>query len=227
MDRPVTTLDAARALVASPRWPAVRTFLWDFLPLVHPARLAPLAPRCPGFDLATPATLPPRVKTALLAELRVEPAWHDFPATDHSRLLLLPPATLDSIARWLGALSCADALRRVTSGPAVRALKTALPGIYPDLFAFAPYFARHPLAPAAGTADAADPAPAAIPARGRALLLAHLSALPPPLLHRFRLLFPPDAEPAPDPALPGPPPPEAVLLLLKLKFPEAHALCSS
>lgn len=225
MDRPVASLETARALVAAPVWTAVRTFLWDFLPLVHPSRLAPLAARYPGFDLATPATLPPRIKAALLAELGVTPVFHDFPATDRSRYLLLPSATLDSIARWLGALSCAPALRRVTSGPAVRALRAALPGIYPDLFTYAPWFDRHPVAPA--DADAEAPAPESIPARGRTLLLNHLSALPAPLLHRFRLLFPPDAEPAPDPDLPDSPPPEAVTLLLKLKFPEAHALCSS
>jgi hypothetical protein len=155
--------------------------------------------------------------------LDVDPCFHPFPADDNSRLLLLDADTLVSIAHWLGALSTADALRRVTRGPDVAALKTALPGVYPAVFSYAPYFAKSALPPAS------DPSPDAIQTLGFSLLHATLAHLPPPLLRRLALKLPASAQ-LPDPSN-GPTVQRSngptIKLLLKLRFPEAFALCCS
>ena len=245
---------AARSLVASPLWPRLRDFLWRFPSQIHPSRTESLVVRWFG-SLAVqendPTTKPsnhqttkppnyqtlsrsPRLSRWLASEFEVEPCFHDFPSTDLSRLLLLDSATLESIALWLGALSTADALRRVTDSATVRALKTALPGIYPDLFSYTAYFAK--LLPPTST----DTTPSAIRTLGFTLLYAPLSTLPSPLLHRLHLKLPSDA-PAPTTLPPSdhpttqppnhqttkPPNHQTLQLLLKLRFPEAHALCFS
>ena len=85
-------------------------------------------------------TSSPRVKRYVLSSLGVEPCFHRFPKEDGSRLLLLDGETLELIVKWLGALSCAGALRRVTNGATVRELKAALSGVYPEVFGYTMYF---------------------------------------------------------------------------------------
>ena len=133
------TVEGARELVANKAlWSRIRDFLWDFAPQVHPSWLG---------DLGLPESLngSVRAKNFLLAQLGVEPCFHTFPREDGSRLLLLSGATLESVAKWLGALACADALRRVTDGAVVRGLKAALPGVYPEVFRYLPYFSKFDL----------------------------------------------------------------------------------
>ena len=220
-------ISAARSLVASPLWPRLRDFLWRFAGQIHPSRLSTI-PSIPSIS-SIPSS--PRLSRWLLSELKVEPCFHTFPPTDLSRLLLLDSDTLVSISLWLGALSTADALRRVTRGPEVAALKTALPGIYPNLFSYTAYFAKH-LPP-----TSSDPAPSAIRTLGFTLLHSSLSHLPAPLLRRLHLKLPSDA-PAPpsndstteqsnDSTIQRLNDPTTLKLLLKLRFPEAHALCFS
>ena len=211
-------IETARALVSnSTLWPHVRAFLWDFAPFIHPSHLADHRP--------VAADASPRLKRMALAALGVEPCFHDFPAADASRLLLQDAETFDAIAKWLGAVSNADRLRRVTSGSAVRELKAAMPGVYPDVFAYTAYFGRFKSdAKAEGPVSASS-----VVADGYAQLASLLAPLPAQLLLRLRLRLPADA-PMPgaaDAAGKAPAPLEKVLLVLKLRFPEAYALCSS
>ena len=213
---------AARDLVASPLWPRIRDFLWNFASQIHPSHLSTLpVPAVPGVPEVTALPPSPHISRWLLTEFKVEPTFHTFPADDLSRLLLFDSSTLESIALWLGALSTADALRRVTDSSTVRSLKTSLPGIYPTLFTYTPYFAKllPPTSP--------DPAPTAIRPLGFTLLFSTLSHLPAPLLHRLKLKLPSDAPPPPNHQTTKPPNHQPIKLLLKLRFPEAHALCFS
>ena len=117
------TMDEARALVSDTAlWPLMRDFLWDFSAQVHRSWIE-------GLELLAPLNLDsqsilenPRVKRFVLERLGVEPCMHTFPKDDWSRLLLLGGDTLIAIAKWLGALACADALRRVTDDKVVREL---------------------------------------------------------------------------------------------------------
>ena len=171
-------IDSARALVSDAAlWPRVRDFLWNFAPQVHPSWLE----NHPTIKLSNHQTIlnSPRISRWLLAQLHVEPCFHPFPSDDLSRLLLLDSSTLVSIAHWLGALASADALRRVTRGTDVAALKTALPGVYPAVFSYAPYFAK-----------------SALPPRHR----------PHSLRHSRQWLLPPPLRPLPPPFPPPPPP---------------------
>ena len=128
------TLDEARELVGDAAlWPRMRDFLWDFAPQVHESWIESL--KAEGSTIQSP-----RVKAYILESLGVEPFFHDFPKDDWSRLALLDGATLIEIAKWLGALACAEELRRVTNGATVRELKTALRGVYPEVFGFTAYF---------------------------------------------------------------------------------------
>ncbi len=128
----VITMEDARALVGEVKlWPRVRDFLWDFAPQVHESWLEPN-------QLSLKDS--PRVKRYILDSLGVEPCFHTFPKEDGSRILLLDGATLESTAKWLGALACAESLRRVTSGEVVRELKSKLRGIYPEVFSYTAYF---------------------------------------------------------------------------------------
>jgi len=189
--RPATpSLAEARALVSSPLWPAVRTFLWDFASLCDPARLAAALG---GSEGAAPRSLDPRSspRLARAAEraLGLSPFFHPFPAADASRLLLLSREDYDHLALFLGTVALAPALRRVTLGADVRALKAALPD-YRETLAFTAYFRKSEalfqrLAPSDTPATAES-----VAAAGHRLLAAALSDLPAPLLLRQRLRFP-------------------------------------
>lgn len=218
------TLDKARELVANPLlWPRVRDFLWDFAPQVHASWLD-------ARGLGNPDS--PRVKAWLLKELGVAPCFHAFPKEDASRLLLLDGKTLLEIVRWLGALACAEELRRVTDGSTVRALKAALPGVYPAVFGYTAYFEEFVSRGGAAAQRARRLEDEVVPAGCRTLLSA-VAGLPAPLAARLGLKLPKtlsgcgaaeSRRPGDDAAQ------EAVaviLKLLKLKFPEAYSLCCS
>ena len=202
------TIDEARALVAdSVLWPKVRDFLWDFAQQIHPSWL----------EVAAGRETSPRAKAWLLSSLGVSPCFHAFPKEDWSRLLLLDGATLESIAKWLGALACAESLRRVTDGAAVRGLKSALLGVYPEVFAYTAYFRGVAAKEAKGTED--------VVAAGMAALSGFLSALKPELLRRFQLKLPKELCGLCDPGGEKTLSDDALSKLLKLKFPEAYRLC--
>ena len=219
------TMSEARELVANTAlWPLVRDFLWDFAPQVHPSWLEGLeAPLSSDVSRIMPSS---RARRFVLSTLGVEPCFHAFPKDDWSRIVLLDGATLESIAEWLGALACADKLRGVTDGKTVRALKAALPGVYPEVFSFTAYFTGLDFA-AKNAKDAKSPE--SVVAAGIGLLFALSGAFPAPIADRFRLKFPKNLcdlcvlcgekeRPAAG---------VAVKKLLKLKFPEAYSLCCS
>ena len=145
------TMSEARELVSDPvLWPKIRDFLWDFAPQVHPSWLESLkvegckveGSEAPQSNFQPSTMNSPRVKRFILSSLGVEPCFHTFPKEDWSRLALLDGSVLESIAKWLGALVCADALRRVTAGAAVRELKAGLAGVYPEVFGYTEYFRK-------------------------------------------------------------------------------------
>ena len=234
-------IDEARELVANRLlWPRVRDFLWDFAPQVHESWLEDIRGRetMDAGREAVPSQVSrlassPRVKRFILDQLGVEPCFHDFPKDDGSRLALLDGATLLAIVRWLGALACADELRKVTDGKTVRALKAALPGVYPEVFGYTAYF---PLSRGdewiarrdAETQSLADQ----VVSTGFNILLSARTDLPASLVSRLKLKLPKslcdsaslrettsrrDRKDAVARA--------AILKLLKLKFPEAYSLC--
>lgn len=215
------TLDKVRELVGDAAlWPRMRDFLWDFAPQVHPSWLEEPAVGWFGCEDS------PRVKRFILASLGVEPFFHDFPKDDGSRLALLDGATLLDVAKWLGALACAAELRRITDGATVRALKAALPGVYPDVFAFTAYFAALDLAPKGGADVSGEKAPERVVAEGLGLLFARLVACPAPVVARLKMKLPRDLADlcvGKDRSAAAP----ALKKLLKLKFPEAYSLCCS
>ena len=207
------TLDEARELVSNRLlWPRVSEFLWDFAPQVHESWLEPK-------QLSLRDS--PRVKRYILESLGVEPCFHTFPKEDGSRILLLDGATLESAAKWLGALACAESLRRVTSGEVVRELKSKLRGIYPEVFSYTAYFNV-----AAKNAETAK-TPEEIVATGFKILFSQLADLPKSLVARLKFKLPKSLcelcvlcgkeECAVSRS--------AVLKLFKLKFPEAYKLC--
>ena len=164
----------------------------------------------------------PRVKRFILDTLGVEPCFHDFPKDDGSRLLLLDGATLLEIAKWLGALACAPELRRVTDGATVRALKAALPGVYPEVFGYTAYFDF-----GFGFSHAETQSAQRIEAVGYKMLFDLLADSPDALKSRFKLKFPKTlcdlclSAPLRETKIKYP----IILKLLKLKFQEAHSLC--
>lgn len=230
------SIDEARELVSDPAlWPLVRDLLWNFAPQIHPSWLDSLGrqdgpdgqggldglgwPGAPGFRERMSS---PRVRRFVLDSLGVEPCFHSFPKDDGSRLLLLDGATLLEIAKWLGALAGADALRLVTSGKVVRGLKAALPGVYPEVFAYTAYFRKLKAeGPKAGGSWADDPE--AILRVGASMLVSFLAGLSAPLRHRLLLKLPKNLQPSDSPS--STLQPSTLQLLLKLRFPEAHSLC--
>ena len=230
------SLADARSLVASPLWPRIRAFLWDFASLCDPARLSAAADETSGTGgfaaLANALATTPRVAASALHALGVEATFHPFPATDSSRLLLLSREDYDRLAQFLGVIALAPALRRVTAGAEVRALKAALPD-YRETLAYAAYFHRfEALFKQVAPADAAATAET-VCAAGHALLAAALSDLPPELLRRQRLRFPAgspadsalarEAGSVPEASASG----AAARLALKLSNPQEYQQCFS
>ena len=236
------TLDEARELVGDAAlWPRMRDFLWDFAPSIHVSWLEEKFGSLEVWKFggeekhsSNPLTIQPspRVKRFILESLGVEPFFHDFPKEDLSRLALLDGATLLEIAKWLGALACAGELRRVTNGATVRELKTALRGVYPEVFGFTAYFVKD-VKELGGLVvgwlggEGADMKLNAdfVVGVGYSLLHAAVAHLPDPLRQRLRLKLPkniatklPNHETTKLPNL---------QLLLKLRFPEAYSLCCS
>ena len=218
------TMDEARALVADTAlWPLVRDFLWDFSAQIHRSWIE-------GLELLAPLNLDsqsilenPRVKRFVLERLGVEPCMHTFPKDDWSRLLLLGGDTLIAIAKWLGALACADALRRVTDGKVVRELKAGLSGVYPEVFTYVAYFSgidfqrRDAEAQSLGSHD--------VISAGVSVLFSLLEHLPSPLASRLKLKLPKDLCDSASLRLKQEACGRVLAKLLKLKFPEAYLLC--
>ena len=241
------TIEKARELVGNAvLWPRVRDFLWDFAPQIHESWLETLkveglqvegsSAQSSNFQLSDlqPSTVhSTRVKRFILDTLGVEPCFHDFPKEDGSRLLLLDGATLLEIAKWLGALACAPELRRVTDGATVRALKAALPGVYPEVFGYTAYFGGF----SSICASRRDAEPQRMDERvlrtGYEILVSALGDLPASLVSRLAFTLPKKLcvsaplretmsrrDEMKDTAARS-----GILKLLKLKFPEAHSLC--
>ena len=152
---------------------------------------ADAAPGTNGFAaLANSLAATPRVAASALRSLGLSPVFHTFPASDGSRLLLLSREDYDRLAQFLGVVALAPALRRVTLGADVRALRAALPGVYPETLAYEAYFRRYgPLFERLVPTDVAI-SPATVQSTGHRLLALALSSLPAPLLLRQRLRFP-------------------------------------
>ena len=217
------TIDKARELVSDQLlWPLVRDFLWDFSPQIHESWIEDVS-GLSGMVGNSGVSGSPRVKRYVLSSLGIEPCFHVFPKDDLSRVLLLDVATLESIAKWLGAIACAESLRRVTDGATVRNLKAELSGVYPDVFGYTAYFNV-----AAKNAETAK-TPAEIVAIGFKMLFSQLADLPKSLVARFKFKLPRSLCELCVPcgkgecAVSGP----VVSKLLKLKFPEAYKLCCS
>ena len=213
------TVEEARELVSNQSlWPLVRDFLWDFSPQIHESWLEGL--QTSGFENLNSS---PRVKRYILSSLGIEPCFHDFPKEDLSRVLLLDAATLESVAKWLGALACVESLRRVTDGATVRKLKSSLSGVYPEVFGYTAYFNV-----AAKNAETAK-TPDEIVAIGFKMLFSQLADLPKSLVARFKFKLPKSLSELcvlcgkGECAVSG----HVVSKLLKLKFPEAYKLCCS
>ena len=240
MDRMID-IAAARALVADAAlWPRVRDFLWDFAPQVHESWLGSLVVRWLGSsaDIQPPnhPTTEPlnhRTNKYILSTLGIEPCFHAFPKDDWSRLVLLDGQTLELIVKWLGALACAEDLRHVTDGKAVRELKAALPGIYPEAFGYTAYFARtdslrsdeetrrEEVPDAGGRPSIVENVVSA----GLSIVDSLLADVPSPLAARFRFKLPKSLCASASPRLKKETCGAVVAKLLKLKFPEAYRLC--
>ena len=191
MNDSAISLADARPLVASPLWPRIRAFLWDFASLCDSARLTDsLVTRHSSLVTAEAILGSPRAARAAEKALGLAPTFHSFPSTDSSRLLLLSREDYDRLAQFLGVVALAPALRRVTAGAEVRALKAALPGVYPEALTFSAYFRKHePIFRQVAPSDAAANAETVCSAGHSLLAMAH-SGLPPELLLRQRLRFP-------------------------------------
>jgi len=228
------TIEEARELVSNRLlWPHVRNFLWDFASQVHPSWVENLFSRrdaeaqsgkasfeglCDSVSLRE--TKSSRVKCYILESLNVEPCFHAFPKDDFSRILLLDGATLESLVKWLGALACASALRRVTDGATVRGLKSALSGVYPEVFGYTMYFGEF-----VSRRDAeAQGLQTVVVEEGYTLLLSALSNVPSSLASRLKFKLPKGLSAS---ASPREMKLSCIFKLLKLKFPEAYKLCCS
>ena len=227
----VIDMEQARSLVADRIvWPLMRDFLWNFASQVHPSRLEDL----PASATVKPADFldSPRIKRLILDSLGVAPCFHDFPKEDGSRILLLDGTTLEAIVKWLGALACAEQLRRVTDGATVRKLKAALSGVYPEVFGFTAYFRK------LGSVEAERPESGEegknwgleekVVSVGCRILFGALADLPQDLIRRLALKLPASfTPPNPEPAAGDRQPAtlKLILKLLKLKFPEAYSIC--
>ena len=233
------SLADARALVASPIWPRIRAFLWDFASQIDESRFeeagvaqSQQSQQDEKASLTLRERNSPRVRSWVLRNLGVAPVFHAFPATDGSRLLLLSSEDYGRLAMFLGVVAFARALRLVTLGAEVRALKSAIPD-YRETLSFSAYFHRFAALFERFAPEGASANPAAVAAAGHGVLAATLSSLPAPLLLRQRLRFP--AGSTADVALGGASAPsdhqaeaaQAALLALKLSNPQEYSLCFS
>ena len=220
------TLDEARALVGDAAlWPRMREFLWDFAPQVHESWVESLKVESSEYGLESSTLSSPRVRRFILDKLGVEPFFHDFPKDDWSRLALLDGATLLGIVKWIGALACAEELRRVTDGASVRELKSALTGIYPEVFGYTAYFRSLKVEGSKVESFNTEKLnPQCVVAAGVQCLYAFVANLPQPLLKRLSLKLPSNLKPS---TLNLQPSTLNLRLLLKLRFPEAYSLCCS
>ncbi len=231
----VITMEDARTLVGDAKlWPRVRDFLWDFAPQVHESWLGGSVVKWLGSEGSTQSPnnhltaqplnrltmSSPRVKRYILESLGVEPCFHAFPKEDGSRILLLDGATLESVSKWLGALACAESLRRVTSGDVVRELKSKLRGIYPEVFSYIAYFKD--LDSRGGAEARSEDIVTEVVANGYGLLFSVFSKLPASVVSRAKFKLPKDLRVFASPREIDLP---VVLKLFKLKFPEAYKLC--
>lgn len=240
----VVDIEKARELVGNAAlWPRVRDFLWDFAAQVHESWLdgsvvswsgIEEADRSSSHPTAQPTdyttTQPPswRIKKFILDSLGVEPCFHDFPKDDGSRIALLDGATLLEVAKWLGALAYAEDLRKVTDGATVRALKAALPGVYPEVFGYTAYFGGLDSILTSCRDAEAQKVDERVVLTGYEILVSALAGLPAPLVSRLKFKFPKTLCDSASPReMKGAVVLPAILKLLKLKFPEAYALCSS
>ena len=229
-------IDEARELVANRLlWPRVRDFLWDFAPSIHGSWMEELkvvklkvessedvaATNLQPSNLQPSTMSSPRVKRFILDSLGVEPFFHAFPKEDGSRIALLDGDTLLEVAKWLGALALADNLRRVTDGATVRALKSALPGVYPEVFGYTEYFRTLKVEGLKVESSLPD----LVVSLGCAMVHSFVATLPDPLRHRLALKLPRNLQPSN--LQPSTCNLQLLLKLLKLRFPEAHSLCCS
>ena len=212
----VITMEDARALVGDAKlWPRVRDFLWDFAPQVHESWLEPK-------QLSLRDS--PRVKRYILDSLGVEQCFHAFPKEDGSRILLLDGKILESAAKWLGALACAESLRRVTSGEIVRELKSKFRGIYPEVFSYTAYFKENDFQRRDAETQRLEDE---VVSTGYNMLFSAIAGLPASLVSRLKFKLPKSLCELcvlcgkEECAVSRP----AVLKLFKLKFPEAYKLC--
>ena len=235
----VIDIGAARALVADTvLWPRVRDFLWDFAPSIHASWIEELESlkvgKFEGFNFQTfKLSNSQTFKRFILSTLGIEPCFHAFPKDDWSRLVLLDGQTLELVVKWLGALACADALRRVTDGKTVRELKAAIPGIYPEVFAYTAYFAKIDFQCGEaekqnGESQDVGNRPSVVEdvfSTGMSIIDSLLSDVPSPLVSRLKLKLPRSFCPSAPLRLKKETCGAVVAKLLKLKFPEAHSLC--
>ena len=215
------TLDEARELVGDAAlWPRMRDFLWDFAPSIHVSWLEEKFGSLEVWKFggeekhpSNPLTIQPspRVKRFILESLGVEPFFHDFPKDDWSRLALLDGAT-------------------------VRELKTALRGVYPEVFGFTAYF-RGLEVLKFGSLDGAKNVAAQVEENGHALLASVVEDLSPQLQLRLRLKLPAAIQASNLPNIRTSKHPniqtskhqllQVLRKLLKLRFQEAYSLCCS
>lgn len=220
------TMDEARDLVSNQMlWPLVRDFLWDFVPQVHRSWLESLeVGKTEGLmdekNLAGVSNSQ-TFKRFILAQLGIEPCFYSFPKNDWSRLLLLDGSTIESIAKWIGALACADELRRVTDGAAVRELKASLSGVYPEVFGYTMYFKGVDLQ----RGDEMQNGFEGIASIGFYVLLSLLADVPSSLVARLKFKLPKKLCDSATLRFKAQTCDKVVAKLLKLKFPEAHKLC--
>ncbi len=211
----VIDMSVARALVSDAvLWPRVKAFLWDFAPQIHASWMADL-------DDVARFMSSPRAKRYVLDKLGIAPVFHTFPKDDWSRIALLDGETLLSMAKWLGAIACADALRSITKGAEVRALKAGLTGVYPDIFAFMAYFRGLSLRKKHEDALNAD----AVLSVGVEILFSCLHGLDDALVKRVALKLPKSLFDACNCGKKSDDEIKCLKKLLKIKFPEAYKLC--
>ena len=121
----------------------------------------------------------------------------------------------------IGALACADELRRVTNGAAVRELKASLSGVYPEVFGYTMYFKEVDFQ----RGDEMQKGIEGIASIGFYVLLSLLADIPSSLVARLKFKLPKKLCDSATLRFEAKTCDKVVSKLLKLKFPEAHKLC--